>query len=399
MRNRSTRSTVVSTASLVFAVLTSAVLSIGLRAPSVPGPESLSSQLAASGSGTFTIAGDVTGLAPGVDRPVILTMANPTMFHIEVMSVGVTVQDTASCPITFSSAYAGGLIVDPTASAPASVGFLTLSSSATDACQGAQFPLTYTGTAIKAADIGVAHVDLHGDLNAGTTHDDVDVRVCNLGDMNVVVPAGTVTLGITVNGAPTTGAIVLKDPSGAQSLHRDDCKDWHFRWDPSSSEMSAGNTVTATGTVLAGDDDRVATDDSASETQTVIKPKTLPSAVDTAISRVDPHGDVKGIDAGHNDVDVVVCNLGKATLSLLPSNVSLRVQINGVGTAGPIVRKDPANTQTLKGGECQTWHFRWDYAPGEVRTGFSVSLNSTVTASDSKPLNNSAGVRQSVVKP
>jgi hypothetical protein len=99
----------------------------------------------------FSISGGVTGLYPGASLPLVLTIINPQHFSIDVISVTTSVGDaSAACPSSNLSvtAFNGNLIVPEQGNAT-----LVLTASLTyfapDACQGAVFPLTYSGVAAK----------------------------------------------------------------------------------------------------------------------------------------------------------------------------------------------------------------------------------------------------------
>lgn len=101
---------------------------------------------------SFVVAGDVAGLTPGVTRTLSLRLSNPNHDAISVEAIVVTVGDSATgCsgatlrvgPLT------GPVLVPGGGEAAASVP-VTMAASAPSACQGATFPLTYGGSAVKA---------------------------------------------------------------------------------------------------------------------------------------------------------------------------------------------------------------------------------------------------------
>ena len=108
--------------------------------------------LTSSQTGTFQIKGQVAGLYPGGTVTLPLTVVNKNGFKIAVKTVTVTVVDaSAACPASAltATAYRGKLVVPAKRSAQLTVR-ATLSAAAPDECAGAQFPLRYRGTAVKA---------------------------------------------------------------------------------------------------------------------------------------------------------------------------------------------------------------------------------------------------------
>jgi hypothetical protein len=102
--------------------------------------------------GSFAIAGDIGGLYPGASRQLVLVVSNPQHFSIVVTSIQTVVGNAStSCSGSFLSVgtFAGQLQVPGNGHASVTVA-VTLSHAAPDACQGAVFPLTYHGSAVKA---------------------------------------------------------------------------------------------------------------------------------------------------------------------------------------------------------------------------------------------------------
>lgn len=102
----------------------------------------------------FTIAGNTEGLFPGGTVQLPLTIDNPNPQGIRVTSITVTVTDSSStsCGTSFlqTSNYTGpGFIVGANGSNTISLP-LTMSRSATDACQSVTFTLSYGGKAEQA---------------------------------------------------------------------------------------------------------------------------------------------------------------------------------------------------------------------------------------------------------
>jgi hypothetical protein len=99
----------------------------------------------------FTITGSVGGLYPGDAAPLVLTVTNPQDFAIDVTSLVTSVATASgSCPSSYLSvsSFAGHLHIAARGAATTTVD-LSLSHSAPDACQGAQFQLAYSGQASK----------------------------------------------------------------------------------------------------------------------------------------------------------------------------------------------------------------------------------------------------------
>lgn len=95
----------------------------------------------------FHIAGGLGGLFPGTASPLVLSVYNPNKVAITVTSITTTVGDASTgCPATYLSvaSFGGSLAVGPKQTATVAVP-AQLSHSAPDACQGAVFPLRYSG--------------------------------------------------------------------------------------------------------------------------------------------------------------------------------------------------------------------------------------------------------------
>ena len=106
----------------------------------------------ANGHRDFVVSGRVEGLRPGGTRPLALTVENPNSVAIRVTSI--TVAAGAARPGCPGSSlvvprWTGSLAVPRRGTASVSVD-VRLPGSAPDACQGAVWPLTYGGTAVKA---------------------------------------------------------------------------------------------------------------------------------------------------------------------------------------------------------------------------------------------------------
>lgn len=103
---------------------------------------------------------------------------------------------------------------------------------------------------------------------------------------------------------------------------------------------------------------------------------------DAAVDEVKVHGRVRAKNKGHNDADVEVCNVGTVPIAVDPGDVTLDITVNGVPTAGQITLKDPKEAVPLESGHCRKWHFRWDYAAGELDKGETVEFTGEVSGVD-----------------
>jgi len=100
---------------------------------------------------SFVVSGDVNGLAPGVTRPLQLRLGNPNGADIAVQSLQVTVGDSgAGCggDALHVGPFSGPVLVPGHGEAQISLP-VTMAGSASSTCQGATFPLTYGGSAVK----------------------------------------------------------------------------------------------------------------------------------------------------------------------------------------------------------------------------------------------------------
>lgn len=107
---------------------------------------------AASPKPGFRISGSVGGLYPGDSAPLMLTVTNPQQFAIVVTSIATTAgSPNPGCVAGYLTVagFSGQLTVAAQGSGQISVP-VTLSHAAPNACQGAIFPLTYSGSAHKA---------------------------------------------------------------------------------------------------------------------------------------------------------------------------------------------------------------------------------------------------------
>jgi hypothetical protein len=106
----------------------------------------------ANGHRDFVVSGQVEDLRPGGAQPMVLTVRNPNRVGIRVTTLTVRAgAASAGCPASSLTLpqWSGSLLVPKNGTATLTVN-VTLRSSAPDACQGARWPLSYGGTAVKA---------------------------------------------------------------------------------------------------------------------------------------------------------------------------------------------------------------------------------------------------------
>ncbi len=140
-------------ASPAILVLVVAVLGLLMQAGGGARPRHLPLVLAdVPMAGPFTIAGSVSGLYPGAHKVLPLSINNPNPYALAITSLSATVgnSDHAGCAAANVSVtpFSGSVVVPAS-----SVGIINLAVdmvvSPPDACQGATFPLTYTGAGIR----------------------------------------------------------------------------------------------------------------------------------------------------------------------------------------------------------------------------------------------------------
>jgi hypothetical protein len=97
----------------------------------------------------FTITGEVGGLYPGAETTLNAQVTNPQPFPIRVTSVAVRVRDASpGCPASMLEIRGSENAVEVPPGATRSVRLdVRMDRSAPDACQGATWPLEFTGTA------------------------------------------------------------------------------------------------------------------------------------------------------------------------------------------------------------------------------------------------------------
>jgi LPXTG-motif cell wall-anchored protein len=103
----------------------------------------------------FEIAGEVDGLYPGAETTLDAVVTNPYPFAIRIMSTSAMVLDAgAACPASMLEVGDAQATVDVPAGATGIVPLpVRMDMSAPDACQGATWPLMFTGTAVRT-DVG-----------------------------------------------------------------------------------------------------------------------------------------------------------------------------------------------------------------------------------------------------
>ena len=106
----------------------------------------------ANGHQDFVVSGEVQDLRPGGTRPMVLTVRNPNSVGIRVTSLTVRAgAASATCQASSLTLpqWTGSLVVPKNGTGTVTVQ-VSLKTSAPNACQGARWPLTYGGTAVKA---------------------------------------------------------------------------------------------------------------------------------------------------------------------------------------------------------------------------------------------------------
>ena len=97
----------------------------------------------------FTISGAVSDLYPGGHRPLVLTFTNPNGAPLRVTAVAITVADAnRSCPGSLLSFGRLTPVVVPSKGTATSSLDASMATSAGEACRGANWNLSYTGTAV-----------------------------------------------------------------------------------------------------------------------------------------------------------------------------------------------------------------------------------------------------------
>ncbi|MCU1459932.1 MAG: hypothetical protein JWO37_7 [Acidimicrobiales bacterium] len=111
----------------------------------------------------FQVGGLVTGLYPGANLPLDVTVSNGDNFGIVVQTLGATATaidaDHSQCPLTLGSGGAarrtvtvqtfGGSLVVPAQGWAVKTLRILMDTGAPTACQGARFTLTYSGSGQK----------------------------------------------------------------------------------------------------------------------------------------------------------------------------------------------------------------------------------------------------------
>ena len=114
----------------------------------------------ADGGGTdgdeqrFSVTGSVTGLFPGANKDLVVTVKNSIPFPIRVTRLSATVE-SASAMCTAANLSVGGFTGSREVPAKGSATVtlpVAMSHAAGDGCQGAHFPLLYSAAATRADD-------------------------------------------------------------------------------------------------------------------------------------------------------------------------------------------------------------------------------------------------------
>jgi hypothetical protein len=124
-----------------------AVIGYGSSATDIRAMAQLSAT--AGGGHRFLISGAVGSMYPGLAKPLVLVVFNPNNVGIKVQSITTTVANASSaCPASdlLVNSFAGNQFVGAGGQATVTV-TATMSHAAPDSCQGALFPLSYSGSA------------------------------------------------------------------------------------------------------------------------------------------------------------------------------------------------------------------------------------------------------------
>ena len=106
----------------------------------------------ANGRHVFLLTGQVENLRPGAAQPMVVTVRNPNNSPIRVTSVALhATAASATCPASSLDlpTWTGSLLVAKRGTATVTVD-VGLKPGAPSACQGATWPVTYSGSAVKA---------------------------------------------------------------------------------------------------------------------------------------------------------------------------------------------------------------------------------------------------------
>jgi hypothetical protein len=128
-------------AGAIAACVIAALILVGLGAQSV------------HAQGGFVIAGEVDGLFPGAETTLDARLTNPHPFPIRVISTSAIVLDASpGCPASMLQIGDSQMTVVVPAGGTGTVPLhVRMSRSAPDECQGATWPLEFTGTAVGTA--------------------------------------------------------------------------------------------------------------------------------------------------------------------------------------------------------------------------------------------------------
>jgi len=110
----------------------------------------------------YEIAGEVDGLYPGAETTLNARVTNPHPFAVRVIATSAAVLDASpGCPASMLEIGDSEATVDVPAGGTGTVPLhVRMSRSAPDACQGATWPLAFTGTAVGPDTSGLPGTNL-----------------------------------------------------------------------------------------------------------------------------------------------------------------------------------------------------------------------------------------------
>jgi hypothetical protein len=115
------------------------------------GAEMTSGQPTSTTARAFRISGSAAKLYPGLTVPLVLTVTNLRLFPLVVTSLTVSAGDASGACVAANlsvNSFSGHLLVPAGGTAKTTLQ-VAMNHAAPDACQGAKFPLRYSGTATK----------------------------------------------------------------------------------------------------------------------------------------------------------------------------------------------------------------------------------------------------------
>jgi hypothetical protein len=104
-------------------------------------------------TGTFQIGGQVAGLYPGAARPMVVTFTNPAAIAIRVTQLDVIAASSNHIGCTAQDLLMPDSAVDvvvPAGSSTTHTVYVGMIDDADNACQGASWALSFSGTAVQA---------------------------------------------------------------------------------------------------------------------------------------------------------------------------------------------------------------------------------------------------------